>query len=178
MFEIPETYDTLAWNLLKLLPKDYPRVDIVADSYFETSLKQNERNKRGVSGNVFIASNQSKIPGDFKNIVRCNMLVLANENNCVKITMSTVSTLDDYVSNQEEADTKIILHAHKILEDIPEDENIFIRSHSADLDINVIAITILQHKQNQVFDFGKGAYRKGVWLGELKFSPTEKECLL
>ena len=44
--EIPETYDTLAWNLLKLLPKDYTRVDIVADSYFQTSLKQNERNKR------------------------------------------------------------------------------------------------------------------------------------
>ena len=205
--EIPETYDTLAWNFLKLLPKDYPRVDIVADSYFETSLKQNERNKRGVSEKVFIASNQSKIPRDFKdfllngqnklrmieliieifqtnrvkalNILRCNILVLANENNCVKITMSTVSTLDDYVSNQEDADTKIILHAHKILEYIPEDENIIIRSHSADGDINVIAITILQHKLNQVFiDFGKGAYRKGVWLGELKLSPTKKKCLL
>ena len=34
LIDIPETYDALAWNFLKLLPKDYRRVDNVADSYF------------------------------------------------------------------------------------------------------------------------------------------------
>ena len=96
-----------------------------------------------------------------------------------KITLPSVSTLDDYVSNQEEADTKIILHAQKILEDIPDDKNVVVRSHYADADINVIAITILQPKETQVFiDFGKGAFRKAAWLGELELSPIEKKYLL
>ena len=114
------------------------------------------------------------------NILRCNNYqVLANKNNCIKIILSSVSTLGDYVSDQEEADTKIILHAHKILEDILDDKNVVVKSHSADADINVIDNTILQPKENQVIiDFGKGAFRKAAWLGELELSPIEKKCLL
>ena len=178
------------------------RVDVVADSYFKISLKQNERNKRGVSKKVIIASNKSKIPRNFNNfllngpnksrmieliydtlktkrvkvlnILWCNNLVLANENNWIKITLPFVSTLDDYFSNQEEVDTKIILRAHKILEDIPHDKNVVVRSHSADADINVIAITILQPKESSIHC--KGA--KAACLGELELSPIEKKCLL
>ena len=45
---IPETYSHLVQNLIERLPKKYKRIDIVADTYRENSLKNNERNLRGI----------------------------------------------------------------------------------------------------------------------------------
>ena len=117
MNDIPDTYENLAWNFLKMLPKGYARVDVVADSYFSNSIKNNARSKRGNSAKVIVSSNKSKIPRDFQafllngenktsliklifetiksniaqtlNISRCNELILANENNCIKISLSS-----------------------------------------------------------------------------------------
>ena len=50
-------HEKLAWNFLKMLPKGYARVDIVDDSYFSNSIKNNERNKRGNSAKVIVSSN-------------------------------------------------------------------------------------------------------------------------
>ena len=33
--EVPDTYEQLIWKLLKMIPTEYHRVDIVADSYLE-----------------------------------------------------------------------------------------------------------------------------------------------
>ena len=65
MNDIPDTYENLTWNFVKMIPKGYARVDVVADSYFKISIKSNGRNKRARSEKVIIASNQSKIPRDF-----------------------------------------------------------------------------------------------------------------
>ena len=61
MNDIPAKYENLKQNFLKMLPKGYARVDIVADSYFSNSIKNNERNKRGNSAKVIVSSNKSKI---------------------------------------------------------------------------------------------------------------------
>ena len=44
---VPETYEDLAWSLIKMVPKNYPRVDIVADIYRNSSFKNQEK-KTGV----------------------------------------------------------------------------------------------------------------------------------
>ena len=51
---VPETYEDLAWSLIKVGPKNYRRVDIVADTYRNSSLKNQEKNRRGIKGYDFI----------------------------------------------------------------------------------------------------------------------------
>ena len=53
---IPSTYGQLVRKLVDYLPKGYRRVDIIADTYRECSLKSNERDSRGVSDKVIVAS--------------------------------------------------------------------------------------------------------------------------
>ena len=51
---VPETYEDLAWSLIKIGPKNYRRVDIVADTYRNSSLENQEKNRRGIKGYDFI----------------------------------------------------------------------------------------------------------------------------
>ena len=45
LMEIPENYEDLTWKFMKVLPRNYCRVDIVADTYQEMSIKSAERKK-------------------------------------------------------------------------------------------------------------------------------------
>ena len=79
--KIPDTFERLAWKMVSYIPKDYDRIDFVADCYFENSIKASERLKRGISTKVIIKaserlkhgistkviikSSKSKIPRDF-----------------------------------------------------------------------------------------------------------------
>ena len=56
MKEIPETFEGLAWQLIKLLPSCYKRVDIVADTYQENSIKSMERKDRGDASKILVKS--------------------------------------------------------------------------------------------------------------------------
>ena len=47
MVNLPDTYVRLAWQFLSGIPKDFSRIDLVADSYFNNSIKDAERIKRG-----------------------------------------------------------------------------------------------------------------------------------
>ena len=51
---------------MKLLPVGYKRVDLVADSYRQVSIKGATRGERGTSKKVILKSVKSKIPSDFK----------------------------------------------------------------------------------------------------------------
>ena len=65
MTEIFETYEEFTWKLLKSLPTKYTRIDLVADTYLENSIKGAERFKRESSQKIIIRSPKSKIPRDF-----------------------------------------------------------------------------------------------------------------
>ena len=65
MTKIPATYEELTIHLLKMIPSGYRRVDIVADSYIEISIKEAECAKRGKSQKVIIPSSKSKTPQQF-----------------------------------------------------------------------------------------------------------------
>ena len=52
------------------LAKGYKRVDLVADTYREISIKNGERQKRGTSARLMIHSPQSKFPREFQNFLQ------------------------------------------------------------------------------------------------------------
>ena len=43
MKEIPETFECLVWQLIKLLSSDYKCVDIAAETYQKNSIKSKEK---------------------------------------------------------------------------------------------------------------------------------------
>ena len=113
-------------------------MDIVADTYRDDSIKSAERNKRGKSSKITTNSEKSKIPRDFSNfmlnganksrlidiifdyiikhhakslhIVRANRILLSQDGDCKEVTLSSVNNLEGLCSNQEEADTKVVLN--------------------------------------------------------------------
>ena len=56
--KIPDTFERLAWKMVSYIPKDYGRIDFVADCYFENSIKASERLKRGISTKVIIKASE------------------------------------------------------------------------------------------------------------------------
>ena len=67
---VPVTYAELGKTLVSQLPKGYQRVDIIADTYRENSLKNNERDSRGVFNKVIICSALSRIPRNFTEFLK------------------------------------------------------------------------------------------------------------
>ena len=53
-----------------MIPKGYERIDIVADTYYEQSLKNPERLKRSTSSRVMVQSALSKMPRNFKDFLK------------------------------------------------------------------------------------------------------------
>ena len=60
--QIPDTFEDLAFRIVKAIPASYKGVDIVSDSYHKNSIKRREREKRGSSEKVIVKSSQSKVP--------------------------------------------------------------------------------------------------------------------
>ena len=133
--DVPSTFEELAWRILKSVPRGYSRVDIVADSYLDVSIKSSERNQRGESNKVIIKSAYMKIPREFHNFLangenktrlvevvfdvyqndrlkaldclNTKRLVLSTEGFCNLLTEAEIVEMDDLRSNQEEADTRV-----------------------------------------------------------------------
>ena len=202
--ELPDTYEDLTWKFLKSLPNGYHRIDIVADTYQDNSIKSGERDKRGSSQQIMIQSATSKAPRNFNdflkngenkrglislmrevivtnrlrvlNMLRCTEMYISIENNCTKLTLSSVTEEIQLSSNQEEADTKILLHCQHVRERYPQ-KGIIVRSLSADIDILVILLGKSECQQIYL-DSGTGLHRKGIKLSDIEMSTERKRCLI
>ena len=76
-------------------------------------------------------------------------------------------------SNQEEADTKVILHCRDALNTGPASA-VILRSHSGDTDITVRSVSLLYEYKERVFlDCGCGKNKKGFWLKSFEMSSSE-----
>ena len=206
MTEIPDTYEDLAWKLVKMLPLGYSRIDIVFDAYQEKSLKSYERNKRCVSSKIIVQSHKSKIPRDFKGFLKngddktrltelvrdvisinktkvfgmlqTKEIFFSTFNDCKRITADSASTEHRLASNQEEADTKVLLHCLHSLT-CNQKKKVIVRSPSGDVDITVIMISQLLSNADRVFlDFGTGVNRKGMWLSDVDMPESGRKCLI
>ena len=149
-----------------MLPVGYSHIDIVADMYQKISLKGQEREKWSVSEKVLIMSVKSKIPRNFSSFLKngdnktrlielikdyavehsqelllrlkCNEILISLYKICYRLRVSAEADVIECLnSNQEEADTKLLLHAKHALE-AETDMSIIIRSHSGDVDINIL----------------------------------------
>jgi hypothetical protein len=80
-----------------------------------------------------------------------------------------VNRLDHLSSNQEEADTKVILHTLDALE--KHDSKIHLRSPSADTDILVLCIALIQNPERVYYDYGVGKNRKSISLNDYQVPP-------
>ena len=142
-----------------------------------TNFLANNENKNNMILTIFevYEDNRAKT----LNVVKTNELILSGDIQCFKITLSVVYAMDELSSNQEEADTKVTLHAFSILKNINPEKYVIIRSHSGDIDINIIATSLLvTYSGNVYIDYGIASSRKGIHLSELNLTNSEKESLL
>ena len=108
-------------------------------NYQEVSLKDPDREKRGVSQKVLIRSSQSRIPRNFSHFLKngdnekrlielikeylgdnkqvilnrldCNEVYFSVDRVCYRVKDTDVNVVDCLRSSKEEADTKLLLHA-------------------------------------------------------------------
>ena len=68
VFELSLTYEEFAQKLMQRIPKNYKRVDLLADDYKSKAnfFNLNEKAMRGQSERIQIASLQSRIPPEFR----------------------------------------------------------------------------------------------------------------
>ena len=86
--------------------------------------------------------------------LKCNVVVLSGGNYCDIVSSSQCQPCDELVSGQEEADTKVVLHAMRFSSE-NEEESVCIRSPSGDTNILVIAVGTIIEGSRVVFDYGR-----------------------
>ena len=183
-----------------MLPKKFDRVDIVADTYREKSIKCGEITKRGSSSKVIIGSCKSKVPRDFASFMKngenktrfieiISEVIVDNRVKAIKLLQTEVIYISRYheticitepsaiqvqelSSNQEEAYTTVILHSLRAL---ATGSSVILRSPSADTDIMVIAISLILADSKKLYiAYGSGQHRKGLLLSSVDLSSREK----
>ena len=201
---IPETYADLARILFNKIPPGYSRVDIVADTYKSNSLKDPERNLRGISSKVMISSSSSKIPRNFNDFLKngenktrlieliknelvnnrmliltsldCECIFFSMHNICYKISKECITEIQELSSNQEEVDTKLLLHAKHALRD---NNLVIIRSPSGDVDINILFLAMFQTNDNKIWlDYNTGDHRRVLPLNAIDMDSDKKSALI
>ena len=69
---VPETFEQFIEIFLSSIPKNFRRVDLVADTYRDISIKSEERENRNSSSKIIIGSIKSKIPKDVEKFLSNN----------------------------------------------------------------------------------------------------------
>eukprot|EP00112_Aurelia_sp_Birch-Aquarium-sp1_P005855 Seg1662.2 transcript_id=Seg1662.2/GoldUCD/mRNA.D3Y31 product="hypothetical protein" protein_id=Seg1662.2/GoldUCD/D3Y31 len=203
---VSDTYRDLTQRIVDALPTGYARVDIVANTYRKDSLKNSERIKRRSSTKVLINSAESKIPRNFSDFLKngenkgrmieiikgeivkqklafleklkCNEIMFSVDKVCIHMTENSTDVIDELSSNQEEADTKLLLHAKHAFNAHP-GKAVFIRSPSGDVDINILFLALFPEDADRIYiDYGTGKSRKVLQLSMIDMPDTLKSALV
>ena len=73
-------------------------------------------------------------------MLKCQEIMFSMGRVCKRITRTSVSLVEALCSNQEEADTKLLLHTEHVL-DSDDRKLVLVRSPSGDVDIQVLFIS-------------------------------------
>ena len=158
----------------------------------------------GRSDKVIIKSTKSKVPKDFRaflrngvnknrlidllcdtissssdraiSILQTSAIYFSKEGSCVRVNASLVTTVGEFSSNQEEADTKVTLHSGPAISTT--EVSIIVRSSSGGIDIIIIAISLIDTSKRVLVDYGNGKNRKGVWLNSIDFDDNIRAALI
>ena len=79
-------------------------------------------------------------------------------------------------SDQEEAGTKVALHALSVLSTLSNDA--CIRLTSGDTDIFVTALGTIAQRSRVKFDYGNGSNRKEIWLDQINLRADRRQALI
>ena len=139
--QVPDTFEDLAMTLNSFPPKGFKRIDLVADSYLQNSIKDAERANRGQSSRIILKSALSKIPREFSKF-------LSNGENKTRMIELIVETLQrktaDVLNNVRT--TKTILSREDHYQSISlssNDTRVIIRSPSGNTDILVLTVCLI-----------------------------------
>ena len=112
------------------------------------------------------------------NNLRATKLVLSEEGKTTVITLGKTFISDTLRSQQEEADTKVILHCHDALKENSND-SVILRSASGETDILVLAVVhLFNQKRRAYIDSGRSASRKVYWMNDIVLSEDEVNRLV
>ena len=112
------------------------------------------------------------------NILKADKLYYSVDGICQLITRQGIEVVGHLSSNQEEADTKVVLHASHVLNAQP-DKTVIVRNYSGDVDITIIMLSlIIDHSEKLILDSNKGKDRKLLRLSDVDMSIQEKRSLI
>ena len=138
--------------------------------------------------NKFLSSNDSKsrlidltfhyiktYPIKCLAILKCDTIILSGNTSCEIVNHHECRPYEELKSDQEEADTKVILHALSVLST---SNDVCIRSPSGDTDIFVIALGTIAQRSRVKFDYGNGSNRKEIWLDQINPRADRRQALI
>ena len=106
--------------------------------------------------------------------LKCDIIFFSMDGKCLTFTRDGVEQSHELSSNQEEADTKIVLHCRHAFQSSEES-----RSHSGDAEVNVLSTALITKEALRTFvDFNTGDDRKVLCLGDLDLKAIEKSALI
>ena len=107
---------------------------------------------------TFVETNQYLVLQD---ILQTDFVVLSGDNDCCLVQLGNVEERYHLTSNQEEADTKVLLNSLGVLNNT--DMFVYLRSRSGDTNILVLALSIIRdHKERVFFDYGNGNHPRSI----------------
>ena len=179
---VPETLEQFIEIFLSSIPKNFWSVDLVADTYRDISIKSEERENWNLSA-IIIGSVESKIPKDVRKFLSNNekksqliqlifgyiqqnfsaalvklareMIFLSRDSVCFRVINRSCDSHPELVSNQEEADTNVILHSINVIK--KSKLGVVLRSPFGDTDITVLAVALIDDGNKSI-----------IWLWEFR----------
>jgi len=156
------------------------RVDLVADTYREVSIINGEREHTFITF-MKNGENKTRLIELICQVIKENNKKALNllqwkENYCLLINENGSQGVEHKKSNQEEADTKVVLHC---LDTLKTPEATFVlRSHSGDTDIMVLVVTLIRdHCERLFIDHGsKNTVRPFVLMKSLCQKKKKRHC--
>ena len=112
-------------------------------------------------------------------MLKCQEIMFSMDKVCKRITRTSVNLVEALCSNQEEADTKLLLHTKHVL-DNNDRKLVLVRSPSGDVDIQVLLISTFleESEQKRIYiDFGSGKSRKILHLDSVDMNSDLKSAL-
>ena len=97
---------------------------------------------------------------------------------CHKTTLNSEIIDNELCNNQEEANTKVCLHANHAVITYQGKFGV-VRKPSGDVDILVILLsTTIEHPDRIITDFNREEYREIMNLSDVNLSQEEKKCII
>ena len=193
-----ETIKQLAWRIVSSVPQQFQTIFIVCDTYLSNSIKGGERRLRGEGKRYVLKSTSMKLPSDMANFLRngqnkemmFNLLEEAiteektklknrtvyysNKSWCTKITSTNVSRINAFLSDHEEADTKLValVNSFNIT-----GNTVLIRSPSGDIDILVLFLLHQFKNKRVLIDNDTGKSRKIIDMSSTTLTQLKRQAL-